>query len=344
MRTQQALSFQSVLAILLAGCIPAVAAAGDPCGSHPTATVDEVLDCSANRTQIATFSLADPSELGGPCGLSECFSCGSPFLDLEQTEAEHIYEFTCGQSGPVTFELTSMDCDLDLYVLDISCDPFFGCGAGSTSASTTADSVTFGCNQGETVYVVVEAHGFSIGGAGACVDGDGYTLELEAAGGSACPEDCVNGLDDDFDGDTDCDDSDCSDDLACACDVDGDGFDAVLCGGTDCNDLAPDSHETPGEVIDLLFTGSESLSWSPPLVPGGSGVRYDTIRSDLPGFGVPTCVESDDGSDTMATDVDVPSLGGVFLYLIRAENDCPDGQGTLGTGTGGLPRVATDCP
>ncbi|MFC1768519.1 putative metal-binding motif-containing protein [Nanoarchaeota archaeon] len=44
---------------------------------------------------------------------------------------------------------------------------------------------------------------------------------------------CLNGLDDDCDGDTDSEDSDCEVD---PCDVDGDGYESESCGGNDCND------------------------------------------------------------------------------------------------------------
>jgi len=57
-----------------------------------------------------------------------------------------------------------------------------------------------------------------------------------------------------------------------------------------------------------------------------------------------TCVEPDDGSDTVATDVDVPALDSLFFYLIRTENQCPSGQGTLGTDSGGTERNGRDCP
>ena len=34
-----------------------------------------------------------------------------------------------------------MNCDLDIYVLDSTCDPDGGCVAGSTNANNTDDSV-----------------------------------------------------------------------------------------------------------------------------------------------------------------------------------------------------------
>lgn len=68
---------------------------------------------------------------------------------------------------------------------------------------------------------------------------------LDPAGCTPSPEVCDNGIDDDCDGATDCDDSDCTDDPACACvpepEVCDDGVDndcdgAADCADTDCTD------------------------------------------------------------------------------------------------------------
>ncbi|MCZ6649950.1 MAG: hypothetical protein O7D35_04715, partial [Acidobacteria bacterium] len=57
------------------------------------------------------------------------------------------------------------------------------------------------------------------------------------------------------------------------------------------------------------------------------------------------CVESDDSSDTMATDATIPGPNSVFYYLIRAENACPVvGQGTLGSESDGTLRTGRICP
>jgi hypothetical protein len=144
----------------------------------------------------------------------------------------------------------------------------------------------------------------------------------------ASPEIC-DGLDNDCDGLTN---------------EDGDGDGVGVC--ADCNDLSSGSFSTPGEVLNLRFTSATALAWDPPASPGGSGIRYDTLRADSPGgfTSAGTCVESDDGSNTQATDASTPALGGVFFYLLRGENDCPSGQGTLGTNSAGTPRSGRNCP
>ena len=57
-----------------------------------------------------------------------------------------------------------------------------------------------------------------------------------------------------------------------------------------------------------------------------------------------TCVESDDGLDTMAVDTDPIPLGFVRYYLLRAEDECPDGKGTLGMSSASVVRLGRNCP
>lgn len=147
--------------------------------------------------------------------------------------------------------------------------------------------------------------------------------------------------------------------LAIGClDGDGDGYGDP--GGTacpagarnDCDDANGAVWGTPGEVTGVVFTDGVTLAWTAPADAGGlpSALVYDTIRSMDPGdfVTVPAalCVESDDGADAMAVDLDVPPPGSAFYYLIRAENACPGGLGvgTLGFTSGGTSRAALPCP
>ncbi|MCP3979233.1 MAG: hypothetical protein GY716_07890 [bacterium] len=112
-------------------------------------------------------------------------------------------------------------------------------------------------------------------------------------------------------------------------DTDGDG----VPDGLDCAAGYDQAWEVPGEAADLslaLGAGAETiLTWTDPPT-AGAWTLYDTLRSPAPGdFGGPAiCVESDDGSDTVAVDTDVPAAGELFCYLVRAENFCA--SGTLG--------------
>lgn len=117
----------------------------------------------------------------------------------------------------------------------------------------------------------------------------------------------------------------------------------------DCDDGNAEVWSTPGEVRAVRFSiDRRTITWTEPAGPGGTATatRYDTLRSGDPSdfAGTFLCVESGDGSDTQADDGETPAPGGAFFYLVRAENDCPAGQGTPGIGAGGGERSAGECP
>jgi len=130
-------------------------------------------------------------------------------------------------------------------------------------------------------------------------------------------------------------------------DGDDDGF---VCSG-DCDDGNDQVWATPGEALDLVFVpdfvpNKETLGWNAPLDPGATSLLYDALWSGDPadftsGSGA-ECLESD-GDDRQATDTGVPAIGSARYYLVRAQNDCPAGVGTLGTGHLGE-REGRACP
>jgi hypothetical protein len=131
-------------------------------------------------------------------------------------------------------------------------------------------------------------------------------------------------------------------------DGDGDGF--TTCGG-DCNDANVAVWATPGEVRSLVLshnksTSTTTLNWTPPAQLGSVSVVYDTLRTPTASnfTSSATCLESNDGSNTAASDTAAPSPGGVFFYLVRAENACPSGQGVLGRNGAGTPTAGRNCP
>ena len=119
----------------------------------------------------------------------------------------------------------------------------------------------------------------------------------------------------------------------------------------DCDPANNQVWAQPGEVSGMTLTHDPVLrqtevTWTAPGDLGGTAVRYDTIRSTIPDDFVfsAVCVESDDGADTMAIDSDMLPEGVAAYYLVRAQNDCPDGLGGVGEDTEGLLRIAIDCP
>jgi hypothetical protein len=105
------------------------------------------------------------------------------------------------------------------------------------------------------------------------------------------------------------------------------------------------------EVRDLIVGGSgpidtERITWTAPLGANGTEM-YDVLRSGDPSdFLSALCLETDDGSDRSAVDPDVPALGGIYHYLVRAQNGCggPGVDGTLGTDSAGVQRIGVGCP
>ena len=60
-------------------------------------------------------------------------------------------------------------------------------------------------------------------------------------------------------------------------------------------------------------------------------------------FGGAICIETG-LTETFAEVWEIPSADGLFSYLPRAINDCPDGVGSLGSGSDGVPRTGPVCP
>jgi hypothetical protein len=174
-----------------------------------------------------------------------------------------------------------------------------------------------------------------------CIEPPGYLLDSsDCDDGSAvvhpvAPQIC-DGLN------NDCDDPSWPG-LAGTNEFDNDGDSFSTCGG-DCDDADPQSWQLPGAARDLILgSDKQMLSWSLPLMPGGSALTYDTIRADSPlGFDVAgTCVTTADPA-TASSDSSAPVVDAVFYYLIRAETGC--GSGPVGNATDGTPREAVSCP
>ena len=93
-------------------------------------TIDEDLTCSSSIEGMIDHT--SQSMLGGECDDEACYSCGDPWFNQPQYAPEAVYGFTCQRTGSVTMLITDLPCDLDIYVLDASCDPYGGGLYGST--------------------------------------------------------------------------------------------------------------------------------------------------------------------------------------------------------------------
>ena len=213
------------------------------------------LTCSSVTAGRVDYS--GTSSLGGTRPSSNSYQCDDGASETGQV-VEDVYQFTCPQTGTVTIDLTGLDCDLDLFVIDSTCDPDPGCEAGSLAIGTGSETVDISCVAGDLKYIVVEGWGFGItstepGYCSGAAAGD-YTISFDTTAGTGCGEDCDNGSDDDADGFADCDDTDCAAETVCDYDRDNDGYDGTAYGGTDCNDsnsaVSPGAAEVCNSVDD----------------------------------------------------------------------------------------------
>jgi len=117
-------------------------------------------------------------------------------------------------------------------------------------------------------------------------------------------------------------------------DSDGDGTANLA----DCRPVDAAAWSVPAPATNLAVSGPSTLSWQPPAQPGALAPTYDLLRSTAAGdFSLADCVATGI-SGTQATDSTLPSK--VLYYLVRVNNDCGS---TLGTTSGGAPRVAPPC-
>jgi len=156
---------------------------------------------------------------------------------------------------------------------------------------------------------------------------------------------CDDVIDNDCDGQSDCNDLDCCTAAQCVTGVDADSDGISDC---DCDDDNNQVWAIPGEAEDLVLGRDEVLGavldWAPPLQQGGLALTYETVRSQDPhDFAIfAGCVGDSDPSDTSNSDGEVPLPGDLFLYLVRAANAC--GRGTLGWDSANVEHLGAPCP
>jgi hypothetical protein len=254
------------------------------------------------------------------------YSCGMPFDSLAGIGPEDIYQFTPQNSGDVTLMLTGLNCQVDLYILDSTCDSDSGCITGNTTTGTSSKSVMFTASASEVYYVVVETS--LVGGTPSwpCT----YMLSAEVAAGTGCSEDCDNGVDDDADGDVDCDDTDCFGQCLCSTDTDSDGLcdlfdeDDDNDGVDDIDDIDPLDPATctdaDGDGCDDCSIGVDGFGSLPDNDPSNDGVDNDGDGHCDSGDNCPTSfnpMQTDaDGDGTGDTcDPDIVSLQNIGIGI-----------------------------
>jgi MYXO-CTERM domain-containing protein len=229
----------------------------DPdCASHPA--------CIPNACDSAPTLGCGASLTGNTSGGASVFSsygCGTQG-SWDGPERAYLLDIPAGVQVTVNMDPTTGNNDLDLFILGTACDPQGCLGAGLNEGSNP-ESVTFSMPAGGA-YAVVEtwnstsAFNLSVTCTGlpeVCdngVDDDGDQLtdcdDPDCASAPSCqlpPEDCENGLDDDRDGLTDCDDPDCASAPSCQLPPEDceNGLDDDRDGLTDCDD--PDCASAP---------------------------------------------------------------------------------------------------
>ena len=196
-------------------------------------------DCATDPACAAT-SCQEATQMG--CGTSKSGSTlGAPSSYINygnnctggypMNGAENVVQVIAGVGTVVTAHLTILNAstDLDLLLVQGSCDPA-NCTTGSLSAPGQAETLTFTMD-GNPHFLFIETY----------QNAGQYTLQITCENQQPVPEICSNNVDDDADGDTDCDDADCNGEPGCGpatedCDNgdDDDDDDAIDCNDADC--------------------------------------------------------------------------------------------------------------
>ncbi len=270
-------------------CTGHSACVGEDCSNGADDDGDGAVDCDDSECS------ADPA-CNSSCTPSDTITCesgtfvGNTDTDPDATDVittygctpsnengnEIIYSYVPTASGEVTFNLTGLDADLDLFGLQDSggCDPA-NCLDSSTSGGTNPESVTMTVTAGLTYYVAVDGWNNNVGS---------YSLDIECDS-SGSPEDCTDGVDNDGDGQIDCADGDCAGAPGCTAEACADGVDNDGDGAVDCAD--PDCTADPACTGEICGNGADD---------DGDGLVDcdDTDASINPAAGSDNCFENID--------------------------------------------------
>jgi hypothetical protein len=124
--------------------------------------------------------------------------------------------------------------------------------------------------------------------------------------------------------------------------------DSDLVGDTcDCAPTDGTVFATPSEIRNLRpIDNTSTLVWDLDAGNSGSGTVYDVLRgsvSELPvGSGTEESCVASGTTDPIYDELEVPSSGAAFYFLVRGSNSC--GDGGFGEATSGAPRTGAICP
>lgn len=116
----------------------------------------------------------------------------------------------------------------------------------------------------------------------------------------------------------------------------GEGFAAIMLNGPS-NEMdvgfVP-AYRPPGEVLNLLFSGANTLSWNSEISAGTYNLYRGNVSELSAGYG--SKIQSSIASPT-TTDGEAPSPGNCFFYLITVSNRLTE-EGPKGSGSSGEQR------
>ncbi len=220
-----------------------IAGVHEDCATPGDEDADTLADCSDPDCDD------HPSCLPRTCQAAQELGCGDEITDTTAGGTHHLRQYSCHtgglELGPERAYVITAPRGLDVYVtlhpenganLDLFVVPWFlddcadwDCLDGSSNPGDVSEQLTFRARTDHGL-VVVDSPGAPAA----------YTLLMTC---DTSAEDCENNVDDDADGDLDCDDADCDAHPVCApppeaCvggdDEDGDGL--IDCDDPDCDD------------------------------------------------------------------------------------------------------------
>ncbi len=317
-------------------------------------------DCAASpvcfcvgATDLGGCNVAVSGDTSAEVSRRASYACAvSPFY--EYPGPERVFTFAAAATGQMQAVLRS-DFDGALFLLDAQClpaDPAACLGSADENGTFSTETFTFSVTAGTTYYLVVE--GFYDYSAGP------FDLQLVCEAPENDDAACADQLDNDFDGDVDCLDSDCTEvaycqfEAVCTDGIDNDADGAADCADDDCG--ADPACEFPEATCDDDFDndGDGLADCLDDSCDGTAGCEFATELACRDGFdndgdgaldcadsdceGLPACVETqcadgqDNDGDGQTDCADDDCAGEPACH----EADCGDGQDNDGDGQ-------TDC-